>query len=108
MGYKEKVEEELKGLCNEVISLLDDILIAKASNADSKVFYLKMKGDYFRYLSEVSLADIKSAVVEESRKAYQEAFNISKLEMKPTHPIRLGLALNYSVFYYEIMESPEM
>lgn len=45
--------------------------------------------------------------VENSQQAYQEAFNISKKEMQPTHPIRLGLALNFSVFYYEILNSPE-
>lgn len=45
--------------------------------------------------------------VENSQQAYQEAFNISKKDMQPTHPIRLGLALNFSVFYYEILNSPE-
>lgn len=48
-----------------------------------------------------------AAVVEDSQKAYQEAFEISKNKMAPTHPIRLGLALNFSVFYYEILNSPE-
>lgn len=48
-----------------------------------------------------------SAIVKNSQTAYQEAFNISKEEMQPTHPIRLGLALNFSVFYYEILNSPE-
>lgn len=48
-----------------------------------------------------------SGVVEESQKAYQEAFDISKSKMQPTHPIRLGLALNFSVFYYEILNSPD-
>lgn len=46
------------------------------------------------------------AVVEDSQKAYQEAFDIAKSKMQPTHPIRLGLALNFSVFYYEIINSP--
>ena len=48
-----------------------------------------------------------SAVVDDSQKAYQDAYDISKQKMQPTHPIRLGLALNFSVFYYEILNSPE-
>lgn len=50
---------------------------------------------------------IFSAVVDDSQKAYQDAFEISKAKMTPTHPIRLGLALNFSVFYYEILNSPD-
>merc|ERR1711935_1267782 len=103
--YREKVEKELRDICNDVLALLDKFLIAKASNAESKVFYLKMKGDYYRYLAEV--ADAKAAVVDDSQKAYQDAFEISKGQMQPTHPIRLGLALNFSVFYYEILNSPD-
>merc|ERR1712002_233382 len=105
--YKEKVEQELKDICNDVLELLTNRLIAKASNAESKVFYLKMKGDYYRYLAEVAVADAKTEVVEDSKKSYQEAFDIAKAKMQPTHPIRLGLALNFSVFYYEILNSPD-
>jgi len=105
--YREKVEKELRDICNDVLNLLDKFLIAKASNAESKVFYLKMKGDYYRYLAEVAIGDAKAAVVDDSQKAYQDAFDISKSAMQPTHPIRLGLALNFSVFYYEIMSSPD-
>ena len=47
------------------------------------------------------------AVTDDSRKSYQEAFDIAKSKMQPTHPIRLGLALNFSVFYYEILNSPD-
>eukprot|EP00094_Tigriopus_californicus_P011685 TCALIF_11290-PA protein Name:"Similar to 14-3-3zeta 14-3-3 protein zeta (Bombyx mori)" AED:0.09 eAED:0.09 QI:171/0.8/0.66/1/0.8/0.66/6/0/297 len=105
--YREKVEGELKDICNDVLGLLDKFLIAKASNPESKVFYLKMKGDYYRYLAEVATGDARTAVVEDSQKAYQDAYDISKSKMQPTHPIRLGLALNFSVFYYEILNSPE-
>ena len=86
---------------------MDKHLIPKASNAESKVFYLKMKGDYYRYLAEVAVGDKRTAVLDDSQKAYQEAFEIAKSKMQPTHPIRLGLALNFSVFYYEILNSPE-
>jgi len=105
--YREKIEKELREICGDVLALLDKYLIPKASNAESKVFYLKMKGDYYRYLAEVATGDDRTAVLEDSQKAYQEAFEIAKSKMQPTHPIRLGLALNFSVFYYEILNSPE-
>jgi 14-3-3 protein beta/theta/zeta len=101
--YREKVEKELKDICHDVLSLLDKYLIPKAGNPESKVFYLKMKGDYYRYLAEVA----QGADRDESQKAYQEAFDIAKEKMQPTHPIRLGLALNFSVFYYEILNAPD-
>jgi len=105
--YREKVEKELREICYDVLNLLDKFLIPKATNAESKVFYLKMKGDYYRYLAEVATGDARTNVVEESQKAYQEAFDISKNKMQPTHPIRLGLALNFSVFFYEILNAPD-
>ncbi|KDR15025.1 14-3-3 protein zeta [Zootermopsis nevadensis] len=105
--YREKVEKELREICYDVLGLLDKYLIPKASNAESKVFYLKMKGDYYRYLAEVATGETRNTVVEDSQKAYQDAFEISKAKMQPTHPIRLGLALNFSVFYYEILNSPD-
>ena len=33
-----------------MLNLIDNFLLQKASNDESKVFYLKMKGDYYRYL----------------------------------------------------------
>lgn len=57
---------------------------------------------FYWVISSLSLL----AVVDDSQKSYQEAFDIAKTKMQPTHPIRLGLALNFSVFYYEIINSP--
>ncbi|KAK6291015.1 14-3-3 protein beta/alpha-A [Coregonus clupeaformis] len=105
--YREKIEKELKEICNDVLGLLDKFLIPNATPAESKVFYLKMKGDYYRYLAEVAVGEEKAAIIGNSQEAYKDAFEISKNDMQPTHPIRLGLALNFSVFYYEILNSPE-
>ncbi|CAL2040530.1 unnamed protein product [Caenorhabditis brenneri] len=68
--YRIKVEQELNDICQDVLKLLDEFLIVKAGAAESKVFYLKMKGDYYRYLAEVASED-RAAVVEKSQKAYQ-------------------------------------
>nr|XP_020453026.1 14-3-3 protein beta/alpha-like [Monopterus albus]XP_020453027.1 14-3-3 protein beta/alpha-like [Monopterus albus] len=105
--YREKIEKELSQICSDVLELLDKHLIPSATPPDSKVFYLKMKGDYFRYLAEVATGENKQSIIENSQSAYQSALDISYSEMQPTHPIRLGLALNFSVFYYEIVNSPE-
>jgi len=105
--YRNKVEKELRDICKTVLELLDAHLIAKSSNHESKVFYLKMKGDYYRYLAEVAIGDDRNAIMKNSQESYKQAFDIAGQEMPPTHPIRLGLALNYSVFYYEILNDPE-
>lgn len=105
--YREKVEQELNSVCNSVLDLLEKYLIKKEGDPESRVFYLKMKGDYFRYLAEVAAGDDRKSAIEKAQKAYREAMDISKKEMQPTNPIRLGLALNFSVFHYEIANAPE-
>jgi 14-3-3 protein beta/theta/zeta len=105
--YRKAIETELTSICNDVLGLLNDHLIPSALQPEGKVFYLKMKGDYFRYLAEVANQDDRVTNISDSQQAYEAAFDISKTEMAPTHPIRLGLALNFSVFYYEISNAPE-
>nr|URX65035.1 14-3-3 protein [Mimachlamys nobilis] len=106
--YKKKVEIELNEICDEVTELLDKHLIksADAGGAESKVFYLKMKGDYFRYKVEVASAENREELSRKSEEAYKLAWDTATSELKATHPIRLGLALNFSVFYYEIRNEP--
>eukprot|EP00745_Piridium_sociabile_P034490 TRINITY_DN59323_c0_g1_i1.p1 TRINITY_DN59323_c0_g1~~TRINITY_DN59323_c0_g1_i1.p1 ORF type:complete len:297 (-),score=68.79 TRINITY_DN59323_c0_g1_i1:988-1758(-) len=107
--YRMKIENELKEICQEVLDLLKKFLIKKVDDEkvlDSQVFYLKMQGDYERYLAEVSQGDVRKDSVDKSQESYSTATEIAK-QMAPTHPIRLGLALNFSVFYYEIQNRPE-
>jgi 14-3-3 protein epsilon len=105
--YRKVVEKELTNLCNDILSLLDDNLIPAAASAESKVFFYKMKGDYYRYLAEFSTDDVLAQVSEKSSKAYEEASELAQKELDSTNPIRLGLGLNYSVFNYEILRNPD-
>merc|ERR1711953_762472 len=105
--YCSKVETELQKICDTILGLLDGNLIPKASSGESKVFYQKMKADYYRYIAEFSDGDKKSKAAESARQAYQDAQNVAEKDLAVTHPIRLGLALNYSVFQYEVLQNPD-
>jgi len=105
--FRDIIEKELDKICGEVLELLEKFLIPKASSCESKVFYLKMKGDYFRYKAEYTHESEKEKVMLEAEKSYNSAMETSKENMPPTHPNRLGLALNFSVFYYEIQNAPD-
>ncbi|KAK6116426.1 hypothetical protein DH2020_049888 [Rehmannia glutinosa] len=124
-GYRQNVENELSKICHDILSVLDKHLIPSSGSGEATVFYYKMKGDYYRYLAEFTTDEEKKEAAEQSLKGYEACFNLSELEqhrkkqaskaasatantdLPSTHPIRLGLALNFSVFYYEIMNSPE-
>jgi len=105
--YRGSIEKELKEICEEVLAMIDQKLLKNATSPESQIFYYKMKGDYLRYSAEFAVEASRKEIGEEAQKAYQEASEIAASEIAPTHPIRLGLALNFSVFYYEIMNSPE-
>jgi 14-3-3 protein epsilon len=104
--YRGKVEDELSKICNEILDLLSNNLIGKAKDAESKVFYHKMKGDYYRYIAEFTSVDKKTEAANKAKAAYDDAMGAAS-ELAVTHPIRLGLALNFSVFHYEVLSNPD-
>jgi len=100
--YKKKVELELNSICEQILDLLDTHLINSAgSESEPRVFYRKMQADYYRYLAEFADDEDKKKHADSAKSAYQEATTASEA-LQSTHPIRLGLALNYSVFLYEV------
>lgn len=105
INYRRTIENELHEICNDVITLIDTYLIPRTRVDESKVFYDKMKGDYYRYLSEFSTSNLRKKAAENALNAYKSANYLSTKVLAPTNPIRLGLALNTSVFYYEILNS---
>eukprot|EP00250_Pteridium_aquilinum_P013946 c21677_g3_i1 orf=532-1272(-) len=105
--YRAKVEAELSDISHSILSLLESHLIPSAASAESKVFYYKMQGDYNRYLAEIKTGAEHKELAAKTLVAYTSAQDIAVAELAPTHPIRLGLALNHSVFFYEISNSPD-
>ncbi len=102
---KTLLEKELTDLCEKMLKLIDDFLIKKSTSAESIVFYMKMKGDYYRYLAEFTSGEQHEKVSTNSLEAYKAASDLAS-ELTCINPIKLGLALNFSVFYYEVMNDP--
>ena len=67
---------------------------------------LTRKGDYYRYLTEILQEEERKKPSSKALEAYNAAKEKAS-KLATTHPIRLGLALNFSVFYYEILDSPD-
>ena len=99
---KEKIEKELNSIVEEIQSMIDKYLLPNAIDVENKVFYLKLKADYFRYKCEFTSDKEFDDACAKAEKAYKEAYEISNKEMSITNSTRLGLDLNFSVFYYEI------
>lgn len=134
-AYKEQIASELKDLVTEVKNKVVDKFVSgplAATDAEVLVFFHKMEGDYNRYGAEITQDDEKKAFAAKAKDAYQQATNLCTVkvfdgtnsaktkgiplptsgdknedQLPPTNPIRLGLALNYSVFMYEILEKRE-
>ncbi|CAG9325962.1 unnamed protein product [Blepharisma stoltei] len=100
--YLQRVNKELHDLCLEVVRLVDEKLLKKGEPDEIEVFYLKMKGDYYRYLAESG----DNEVIQPSLDAYLRASEAAA-HLPANNPVRLGLALNFSVFYYEGMKEQE-
>lgn len=103
---RKEVEEEILSGSNKVLEVLDKFLIPNAEEKETKIFYLKLKADFLRYKAEVTLNNEYEKNYKESSIAYAEGHALAQ-SLPISNPIRLGLALNYSVLYYEVILNKE-
>lgn len=123
--YREMIVGEIEGTCKEMLDLISDSLVmaesdleslitkvsssegdekvAAMNQLESQVYYLKMAGDYCRYVSEIK---DEEEVKKQAETKYDQALKLAA-QLAPTHPTRLGLALNASVCYWEILDKPK-
>ena len=99
---KKNIEKELNEICNEVQMIIDKYLIPSATDSETKVFFLKLKADYFRYKCEFAVGKEFDEACSKAEKVYKEAYDIANKDIPISSSTRLGLTLNYSVFFYEI------
>ncbi len=106
-----KPHKEIKGMEKEISALLEQESspVSRVVNAEDVVFLYKMKGDTYRYLVETASSVRPQRSAGDANLSfcnYLVATEVAKAHLGPRHPIRLGLALNFSVFCHQIMSAP--
>jgi len=108
--YREKIEEELVSIYTESFSCIDLILTTKSNSDEAKVSLLKLQADHYRYLAEIQLSEVSkqgNSPIESAIRVYQQATDLANTSLSPSLPTRLELALNFSVFQYEVLKQRE-
>ena len=100
-AYKKKIEDALYKDCEMIIDLIKVKVLAKTVENEARAFFVKMVGDYYRYIAETAQGEKLEEVKNAALKSYTEA---NAITLPPCNPIKLGLALNFSVFYYEVIK----
>ena len=101
--YKKKIEGELQKDCQNIINMIKNDAMKALADPEGKTFFLKMVGDYYRYMAESAQADLFAQARDGALEHYKQADTAGK-DLPACNPIKLGLALNFSVFYYEVMQ----
>ena len=101
--YKKKIEEELYKDCQNIINMIIADGMKSLTDSEGTAFFQKMIGDYYRYMAESAQGEKLTQAREGALKYYNEA-DITCKQLQACNPIKLGLALNFSVFHYEVMQ----
>ena len=100
--YKAEIESGLTLDCEKVIDMINTKVLNKDCQPEAKAFFVKMVGDYYRYIAENAKESKLEEVKQNALKAYTDA---NQITLPPCNPIKLGLALNFSVFHYEVLKN---
>ena len=104
--YKEKIRNELEKECVKICNTIENKIKPKLTSKETKVFFGKMKADYYRYIAENTEGDIKKKYSDLSLGTYNETIAISN-NLNYQNSEKLSLLLNLSVFYYEVASNPK-
>jgi len=109
-NIKTLIENDVRVICFEIISIVDNFIIPhfdhESIKDEDRVFWFKLKGDYYRYMAEFEKQTKRKDSQEKSYESYQLGLDEGS-KLISTSPTLLGLVLNYSVFHYEILNDKE-
>ena len=99
--YRKRLEKALQQKCLAICELCEHQCIPLTDNSESKVFFMKITADYYRYAVEFSTTS--NHKYEEAALAfYRRGLDIACADLDAVNPIRLGICLNMAIHYKEI------
>ena len=101
IAYKTNIEDQLHKDCQKIIGMINNRVLNTECTDEAKAFFVKMVGDYYRYIAENAKDAALEDVKQKAKAAYEQANGI---DLPACNPIKLGLALNFSVFNYEVLK----
>ena len=104
--FRSRISEELIEKCETILELLDEYLVPVTHSEEALAFYFKIKADQNRYIAEQYTGKQRKQATDDSLAAYTYAYDLAQKSLPTTHPTRLGLALNFSVFELELRGDP--
>ncbi|KAL3312100.1 hypothetical protein Ciccas_009317 [Cichlidogyrus casuarinus] len=102
-SYHYAIWGRMKAICMEMIEICEKHSIYDST--EGQVFFLKTKADFLRYLCEVDTDEEQiHKNARESVYCYVKAKALAEEELRPSHPVRLGVATNLSKFWFEVVD----
>lgn len=104
--YKTELSNELSRICYDLISLVDNQILAYIELAEDKAYYYKMKADFYRYISESLPEKERKGPSQKATSLYEESIRAAKSSLSPTNPLYANIYLNYTVYLHEVLNIP--
>lgn len=106
--YRMKIEDELRSICKSVFAILETSIVPHVLSNEGKVFFIKMRADYLRYLAEIATEQSeRQDYASQAQRSYSQASRIATVELRPSHPLCLSLGLSFALFFSEVLNEPD-
>lgn len=95
---KKDAFERLKKYTSDAIGMIDTQLLPKAIDDRARVFFLRKRGDFYRYLADASFGNGRDEHMAKASESYQQSLDLASASLQKTDPVLLATVVNFCVF----------
>ena len=105
LDLKKILENQINEKCDYIINIIDKFLFQNSETNESKITYLKLKGDYYKILSYILNWNAKDEAINNSKVNYKNAFELNK-NLPDISLVKLSFILRYGIYNNEFLKDP--